>query len=262
MAPETVQTQLDGPVLTVTMDRPDRRNAFNPEMVADLTRAFRDAARDPDVRVIVLAGAGPVFSAGADLDSMRAMGQADFEDNVADALRLADLLDAVRDAPKPVVARVQGAAMGGGSGLVAASDIAVAADNTTFAFSEARIGLAPAVIAPYVLPRIGVSAARELFLTGEGFDTQRAMAIGLVARVVPESELDQAVAERVDALLQAAPGAQAAIKRLIRQVSAQSGTARDYTARTIAALRASDEGREGTTAFLERREPAWRQADE
>jgi methylglutaconyl-CoA hydratase len=253
----SIRTALDGPVARVVLSRPDRRNAFGPAMIAALTEAFVALGRDDEARVVVLSGEGPVFSAGADLEYMRAIAELDQRANVADALRLADLFSAVRDCPKPVVARVQGAAVGGGVGLVAAADIAVAADTTRFAFSEARLGIAPAVIAPYVLPRIGVTAARELFLTGEMFGAERARAVGLVSQVVPEGELDAAIADRVGELLRASPSAQAAIKRMIVHVDRHGDAAREDMARLIADLRASADGRAGLSAFLERRPPPW-----
>lgn len=273
-----IQVARAGPVLTVRLDRPEQRNAFNPAMIAELTAAFRaagqlaePAAAAPDggagdaaagggpPRVVVLSGAGDIFSAGADLGWMRSMAAYAFDENVADALRLADLFTAIRECRLPVVARVQGAAMGGGSGLVAACDVAVAADDAQFAFSEARLGIVPAVISPYVIPKIGVAAATELFLTGERFDAARARSIGLVSRVVPAADLDAAVAERVEALCAAGPDAQAAIKQLIPFVASTGDpvSAREYTAHLIADRRASDEGREGMAAFLERRRARW-----
>lgn len=267
MSQPTLTLRREGPLVRVTMARPESRNAFNPAMIAELTQAFTDltaAATEDDPsgegpRVVLLSGEGRVFSAGADLEWMRSMAGYALEDNLADATRLAALFRAIRDCPLPVLARVQGAAMGGGSGLVAACDIAVAAEGTVFAFSEARLGIVPAVISPFVLPKIGSGAARELFLTGERFDARRALAIGLINRVVPESELDAAIAERLSALLAAAPGAQSAIKRLIPYVASEgdSPASRAFTARLIADRRASREGQEGMAAFLERRPPSW-----
>jgi methylglutaconyl-CoA hydratase len=258
MDEERLRVEVVGPVATVTMARPEQRNALGPELIAELTAAFRRLGSQDGVRVVVLAGEGKVFSAGADLDYMRRMGEAGSAENVADALRVEALFRAVRDCPRPVVARVQGAAMGGGVGLVAASDIAVAADDAVFAFSEARLGLVPAVISPFVVPRIGLSAARELFLTGERFDAARARELGLVSRVVPAAELDEAVDERVEALLASAPGSQATIKRLLRFLETQPpDERRSYTAHLIAARRASEEGRAGTSAFLAGEPPPW-----
>jgi methylglutaconyl-CoA hydratase len=252
-----VRVTRDGAVASVRMARPEQRNAFNPAMIAELTDVFRSFGGDDGVRVIVLSGEGSVFCAGADIDYMRTIGSFGHDENVADARRLGELFLAIRECPRPVVARVHGAAMGGGVGLVADCDLAVAAAGTRFAFSEARLGIVPAVIAPFVVPRIGVSAAQELFLTGERFDTERALAIGLVARVVPEDRLDGAVAERVASLLAGGPGAQATIKRLLAVVAGRDPALLDFTARLIAERRASPEAREGLSAFLERRRPDW-----
>jgi methylglutaconyl-CoA hydratase len=253
----TIRVERSAVVARVVLARPEVRNAFNAAMIAELTAAFGQLGSEPSIRAIVLAGDGPAFSAGADLEWMRAAAAGSEADNVADALRLADLLAAIRDCPKPVVARVHRAALGGGSGLVAAADITVADDAAVFGFTEARLGLVPAVISPFVLPRIGVAAARELFLTGEVFDAPRAVAIGLIAKAVPEAELDAAVAERVEAILRAGPESQAVVKELIRDVWEHPETARQRTAARIAARRASAEGQEGMRAFLERRPPAW-----
>jgi len=246
----------EGPVARLVLARPERRNALDAALIADLTAAVEDLAGRADTRVVVLAGDGPAFCAGADILYMRSMADSDHAANVADARRLAALFRAVRDCPKPVVARVHGAALGGGLGLVAASDIAIAADTTVFGFTEVRLGILPAVIAPFVVPRIGLAAARELFLTGERFGSAHARQIGLVARVVPEGGLDTAVAERVDELLLAGPGAQAAVKRLLAAME-PSAEVSDLAAELIAQARASREGREGLEAFLERRPPGW-----
>lgn len=248
-------------VATLTLTRPAVHNALNPEMIAALTDACTRLGDDPTVRVIVLAGEGKSFCAGADVEYMRSIAHYGEDENVADALRLAGLYTAIQECPKPVVARVQGAAFGGGAGLVAAADIAVASDDAVLGFTEAMLGIIPAVISPFVLGKIGPGAARELFLTGERFGAARAYELGLVQRVVPAAELDTAVAERVDKLLAAAPGAQAAIKILLPQVLYHTPTAaRTVTAHAIAARRASAEGQEGLQAFLEKRIPQWRNA--
>lgn len=260
MAPSTLQIHRKGPAVWVLMDRATQRNAFNPTMIAELTEAFRSLAHDSGgARVAVLAGEGDIFSAGADVDWMRSMGGLGLEANVADANRLADLFQSIRDCPLPVVARAQGAAMGGGAGLVAACDLAVAAEGTRFAFSEARLGIVPAVISPFVLSKVNPGPGREYFLTGETFDAARALQIGLISRVATTDGLDDAVEERVAALLAGGPEAQAAIKRLVPAVLAANSPAamRDATTRLIAERRASAEGREGLTAFLERRRPDW-----
>ena len=256
---EPVTLHQAGPVLTVTLNRPELHNALNPALIAGLTHAFAERAQAPDVRVVVLTGSGRSFCAGADLAAMRAAADYTFEENVADGGAIFDLMLAIDRCPRPVIARVNGPAIGGGVGLVCCCDIVMAVERAVFAFSETRLGIVPAVISPFVLARIGPSAARELFLTGERFDAHHAQAIGLVGHVVAEAELDTAVAERVGQLLQAAPGAQTAAKGLIRAVAFQpKESLRETTAATIAARRASDEGREGMSAFLEKRNPWWR----
>lgn len=251
----------DGALATVRMSRPERHNAFDEALIEQLTLAFEELGRDPSVRVIVLAGEGKSFSAGADLDWMRRAAEYGAEENRADARRLAAMLKAVDECPKPVVARVQGAALGGGTGLVAACDIAIATERARFGTTEVRFGLLPAVISPFVLRAIGPRQARRLFLTGEHIDAQRALAIGLVHEVVGESELDARVAAVVDLLLEGGPEAQAASKELTRLVLSmpQGGSIlTEATCAAIAARRASAEGREGIRAFLEKREPGWR----
>lgn len=257
---QAVITSLKDSVLTVSLNRPEQHNAMNPAIMSGLTHVFGELPGRDDVRVVVLTGNGRSFCAGADLAFMRAAADYTFEQNVADGQAIFDLMMAVDSCPQPVVGRINGAAIGGGAGLVSCCDIVVASERATFAFSEARLGIVPAVISPFVLSRIGPSHARELFLTGERFDARRAQAIGLVHHVVAESELDAAVADRVAQLRQAAPGAQATIKELIRAVAYQlKDSARDYTAETIARRRASDEGREGMSAFLEKRKPWWQE---
>ena len=255
-----VTEELTAGVLTVTLNRPDQHNAMNPAIMAELTRIFGGLPARPDVRVVVLTGRGRSFCAGADLAFMRAAADYTFSQNVADGQAIFDLMLAVDHCPQPDVGRVNGAAIGGGAGLVSCCDIVVAVERATFAFSEVRLGIVPAVISPFVLARIGPGHARELFLTGERFDARRAQAVGLVNHVVAEEELDTAVAGRVAQLLQAAPGAQAAIKELIHTVAWRpKESVRAYTAETIARRRASDDGREGMSAFLEKRKPRWQE---
>lgn len=251
----------DGPVATVTMNRPEVHNAFDEALIEALGRTFLELALEPEVRVIVLEGAGRSFSAGADVGWMRRAAGYGEEENRADARRLAAMLKAIDECPKPVVARVQGAALGGGTGLVAACDIAIAAERASFGTTEVRLGLAAAVISPFVLRAIGPRQARRYFLTGERIDAQRALAIGLVHEVVPEDELDARVAAVVGLLLEGGPEAQAASKELVRIVLGmpQGGSLlTEATVGVIAARRASAEGREGLQAFLEKRPPAWR----
>src|ERR687893_2710121 len=183
----------EGPVTTVALARPEARNALNAALIGEITRCFEELAEDEGVRVVVLTGEGPTFCAGADVGYMRETAGLSYEENLEEARRLADMFLAVDVLPKPVVARVRGVAIGGGVGLVSAADVAVAEEGTRFAFSEVRLGIAPATIAPFVVRKIGYSHARALFLTGERFDTGRAREVGLVHEVVPEAELDAAV---------------------------------------------------------------------
>ncbi len=257
--PSLLSVTHDGPVARVFLDRPEVHNAFNDGLIDALVEAFGALEREASVRVVVLGGRGRSFCAGADLAWMRSMAHYGDEENVRDARRLAGLFDRIDRFSKPVVGRIHGAAIGGGTGLVAVCDVPIAAARARFAFSEVRLGMAPAVISPFLVARIGAAAARELFLTGARFDARRALAIGLVNRVEPdEAALDAAVAETVEALLQGAPEAQAACKQLARTVG---GLARqeafEQTASLIARLRAAPEGQEGMTAFLEGRRPAW-----
>jgi methylglutaconyl-CoA hydratase len=255
---ERLQLELDGPVARVWLDRPELRNAFDGLMVSELRKVLFDLRSQDDVRVIVLGGRGPTFCAGADLQWMKAMASFTRQENLREAQSLADLFFTVYESPKPVVARVHGAALGGGAGLVAACDIPVAALGTQFGFSEVRLGIIPAVISPYVLPKIGVSAARELLLTGERFEAVRALEIGLVRAAVPEADLDAAVEGRVQELLKAGPRAIAEVKALIREVAwRRVEDVQRYTVERIADLRVSPEGQEGMRAFLEKRKPSW-----
>lgn len=259
--PERLQLETVRGVARVWLNRPEVRNAFDGRMVTELRAVLDDLAASDSVRVVVLGGRGTVFSAGADLEWMKKLAAFAREDNVREASEMADLFFALHVCSKPVVARVQGAAFGGGAGLVAACDIAVAAEGTRFGFTEVRLGLIPAVISPYVLMKIGESATRELFLTGEGFDAEKAREIGLVRTVVPEADLDDAIDGRVRELLQAGPRALTEAKALLREVAGRRAEdVRRETVERIAAIRASPEGQEGLRAFLEKRRPGW--ADE
>lgn len=250
--------ELQNGVLRAALNRPEVHNAMSPEMIDALTAVFRSLPGREDVRVVVLTGEGRSFCAGADLAFMRAASDYSFEQNVADGEAIFDLMQAVDDCPKPVIGRINGAAIGGGVGLVSCCDIVIASDRVRFGLSEVRLGILPAVISPFVLAKIGEANGRELFLTGERFDAYHAQRIGLVQHVVPHEQLDERVDERVEQLLQAAPGAQAAAKELIQFVAKRpKHETRHYTAQLIAQRRASDEGREGMSAFLEKRKPAW-----
>lgn len=248
-----------GKVATVRLNRPDKHNAFDEHLIAELTQAFRALAGDAAVRVVVLAANGPSFSAGADLDWMKRMSAMGRAANERDALALADLMEAIDRCPRPVVGLVQGAAFGGGVGLVACCDIAIATSSASFCLSEVRLGLIPAVISPYVAAAIGPRACRRYFLTAEKFDAATAARLGLVHRVVEPEALEAARAETLKHLSSGGPAAQAAAKDLIRRVAFASvdDDLRRDTARRIADARASDEGKEGIAAFLEKRKPSW-----
>jgi len=248
----------EGAVEYLSLNRPDLRNALN-EVVLDELHRWADGLRDDtSVRVAVLAGSGRHFCAGADIEWMRRMGAAAESDNIADAERLSSTFHALDTLPVPLIGRVHGAAIGGGMGLAAVCDMVVAADDAQFAFSEVRLGILPAAISPFVLAKIGGSAARELFLTGSRFTATRACQLGLVHRVVPQAELDQVVSGWITDLMAGAPGAISHAKRLIRTVAGRRyEDVASFTSGAIAEQRMSPEGREGLSAFLEKRAPAW-----
>ena len=252
----------DGAVARLRLERPQLHNAFDAALVAALTDALARLGADPQVRVVVLEGAGALFSAGADLNWMRGMAAASEAENRDDALALARLLRTLDGLPKPTIARVHGAAFGGGVGLVAAGDIAIGVPEARFGLTESRLGLLPAVISPYVMAAIGSRHARRYFASAEIFDAAEAMHIGLLHEVADASALDGAVQRQVDLLLKAGPMAAASAKLLVRDVAA-GGDAEaidQANAALIARLRVSDEGQEGIGAFLEKRKPAWNQA--
>jgi methylglutaconyl-CoA hydratase len=262
MAYTFLTTTRDGGVERLTLNRPDVRNAFNQHVIAELTTwadATRDAARRGDARVVVLAGAGRTFCAGADAAWMADSVGCSEEENVRDATAMSRMFAAIDALPLPVVGRVHGAALGGGAGLAAVCDIVVCSDETVFGFTETKLGIIPAVISPFALAKIGRSAARELFLTGARFPAARAKEIGLAHAVVPLADLDAAVDAYVTELLTAGPEAIAAAKALIPQVAPLPiEDARAITSAAIAARRVSSEGQEGLRAFLEKRAPRWR----
>ena len=242
-----LRIERDGHVLRVTIAKPERRNAFDAALIAELTAAFADIG---DARVVVLAGDGPSFCAGADVEWQRASIDLTYDENVEDALLLYRMLEAIDRCSAPVVGRVQGYALGGGSGLVACTDVAIAAPDAVFGFSEVKLGIIPAVISPFVLPRIE-QHARRYFLTGERFDAETALRIGLVHEVA--TDLDAAVERVVGELLTSAPEATRAAKELVRERPAP-----EETARIAARLRSGEEGQEGLRAFLDKRTPSWR----
>jgi len=245
---QALRVEQDGDLLRVTMARPERRNAFDAELIAELTEAFETVG--DDVRAVLLAGDGESFSAGADVDWMRNSIELSYEENVADARRLRKMLETIDSCPAPVVTRVHGHALGGGCGLVACSDIVIAAPDTQFAFSEVKLGIIPAVISPYALAKIGASAARRYFVTGERFDAATALRIGLVHEVA--ADLDAAVSAIVAELRTAGPEAARHAKKLVLERPDGLGTER-----RIAQRRTSDEGQEGLRAFLEKRGASW-----
>ena len=246
---QALRVERDGDLLHVTMARPERRNAFDAELIQELSEAFSDVG--DEVRGVLLAGEGKSFSAGADVEWMRSSVELSYEENVADARRLRMMLEAIDSCPAPVVTRVQGHALGGGCGLVACSDIAVAAHDAVFAFSEVKLGIIPAVISPFALAKIGPSAARRYFVTGEKFDAETALRIGLVQGVA--EDLDGAVDAIVGELRSAGPEAARHAKKLVLERPDGLGTDR-----RIAQRRTSDEGQEGLRAFLEKRDPSWK----
>jgi methylglutaconyl-CoA hydratase len=251
---ETLRVERDSGILTVNLARPDVRNAFNAKLIHELIVVFSSVP--DDTRVVILQGDGPVFCAGADLQMMQEMGTYTLDQNITDARVMAKVFDTVDRCPVPVVARVHGAAMGGGLGLVACADIAIADEEAKFALSEVKLGLAPAVISPYVIAKIGTGHARRYFTTAEVFDGRVAKQIGLVHEAVDNEHLDDQVMLVVDAIRANAPRAVRAAKRLIRDV-AGPGDALAMTTQLIAELRVSAEGQEGLKAFLAKRKPSW-----
>lgn len=255
----SLDIQRQGAVARVFLNRPDVRNAFNDEVIAELSAAFTDLGADASLRAIVLGGHGKAFCAGADLSWMRAMADYSWEENRADAQALADMMWAVYSCPVPVVGRVQGDCYAGGVGLAAVCDVLVASDVAAFCLSEAKLGLLPGTISPYVIRAMGEQAARRYFVTAERFSAARAQALGFVHEVCALDALDAKVDEIVASLVDNGPMATRACKRLVQDVAGMPLTAalRQDTARRIADIRASDEGREGVQAFLNKRKPSW-----
>ena len=255
-----LQTDSRG-VATLTLNRPEKHNAFDDVLIAELTAKLTQLNNDKNVRIVILTGAGKSFSAGADLNWMRSMAKFSEAENIEDALKLAELMDVLNTLRKPTIARVNGAVFGGGVGLVACCDIAIAADTAKFSLSEVRLGLVPSVISPYVIAAIGEHQARRYFLTAEPISAQQAQHIGLVHEVAPTDKMDEAVGKDVDLLLKAGPKALSACKELIAVNAAASISSqralKQKTAQLIAQLRVSEEGQEGLSAFLEKRRPAW-----
>lgn len=257
-AANNVVRSQDGPVLQVVLNRPEVHNAFNRQLIAELTSVFLELKRRNDIRVVVLTGSGNSFCAGADLSAVEEVTARGFDLNLTDGQAIFDLMMAVDNCPVPVVGKINGPAFGGGIGLVSSCDIAVAVKDAIFGFSEVRIGLIPAVISPFVIAKIGESRARELFLTGERFSANYAHAIGLIHHVVVESDLDNKVAEIISQLRMAAPGAQKDAKRLIERVTGRpKAETRGFTTDLFARRWNNKESAEGIQAFLEKRNPNW-----
>lgn len=255
---ETLEVVPEGRVLHVRLNRPDVRNAFNGAVVSELSTAFRAIDNDADVHVVVLSGKGKSFSAGADLAWMKEQAELPAAENERSAAEMAHMFLDIAHCSKPVVARIHGHALGGGSGLTAAVDCAIATENTVFGLTEVKLGIVPAVISPFVVQKIGVGCARTLFLTGERFDGREAQRIGLVHRAVPADSLDYEIERVVDELLTSGPRAVASAKGLVRAIRGKSlEEAIPITSRWIAELRATPEAKEGMSAFLEKRKASW-----
>ena len=259
MSYETLEVLRDGGVATLWMNRPEVHNAFNAQLIADISAACRALDADPSVRVVVLAGRGKSFSAGADLNWMKAAGEAGEAENFADAMKLAGMLRTLAEMSKPTIARVHGAALGGGMGLASACDICIAGERALFATSEVKFGIIPSAISPYVIRAIGERQAYRYFQTAERIDARRAAELGLAHEAVASDALDAKVKEVVDALLLGGPKSQSAAKELIRAVANRplSDAVVEDTARRIASLRVTPEAREGLDAFLSKRPAAW-----
>lgn len=257
---EHLKIEYEEAIATIALARSDVRNALNAGLIEEITRSMEELAEDDDVRVVVLTGEGDYFCAGADIGYMRDTAEFSYEENQQDARKLATMFGAIEECPKPVVAGVKGAAIGGGVGLVAAADVVVVEQGTVFAFTEVRLGISPATIAPFVLRKIGYSHAQALFLTGERFGATKAREIGLVHQLADEKKLGEAVQDKVEGILAGGPEALAATKVLLRELrEATHGEATEITAQRIAELRTGEEGQEGLAAFLEKRKPAWRE---
>jgi methylglutaconyl-CoA hydratase len=257
---QSLQLEFHSGCATVWLNRPERHNAFDQGLVDELTRCLMLLSQDSAVRVIVLAGRGRNFCAGADLAWMQQQALASFDANLEDARRLASMLRALAQAPQPTVARVQGVALGGGLGLIAACDIAIASRETSFGTTEVRLGLTPSTIAPYVIAAIGERAARRYFLTGERFDTDEALRIGLIHEIADAAALDTRLEQLLEALRAAGPQAQAHCKRLLASLRGHDAfepQVLEQTARSIAEVRSGEEAREGIAAFFAKRKPGW-----
>ena len=262
MGYNTIKVESTDSILKITLNRPHVRNAFNMEMIEELMEVFTKAKDDPEVRIILLTGEGSAFCAGADLNWMKDVMHSNFEENFKEVWRLGELLHLMYSIPKPLLGRINGPAIGGGTGLTSVCDIAVASDKAIFSFSEVTIGLVPADISPYIIRKCGEAKTREYFLTGKRLSAQEAMEAHLVNKVVPHEELDDAINEYISYIKKAGPNAIAVCKDLLEKVPLMDfSRARDYTAYVLARLRMGKEAQEGMEAFLEKRKPEWRKDD-
>jgi len=254
----TVKYEKQNRVARVTFNRPEIHNAFNSTVITEMQQVFDEIGKDEGIRVVVLTGAGKSFCGGADLNWMRSVVNQSFEQNLAESNALAELFHAMYSCKRPVIGRINGAAIGGGTGFVAVCDIAIAAQSAVFSFSEVKIGVVPACIGPYVIKKIGEGKTRELFITGERMKAERAHEVGLVNRVVDDDQLDSEVDKLTESVLSSGPQAVMTAKKLVSEVPAMTPEQfKPYTAEMIARLRISDEGQEGMDAFLNKRKPRW-----
>ena len=260
MSYKTIKISNTDRVMTVSLDRPDVRNAFNPEMIAELTKVFVSVSQRSDIAAVVLRGEGRAFCSGADLNYMKWMARFSYAENAVDSQALYEMFWALRLCPQPVIGRIHGYAMGGALGLIALCDVAAAVEGTKFCFSEVKLGLVPAVISPFVLQKMNKSAARDLMLTGEIFDTQTALQSGLLRYAGTEETVDEFISKRIKAICQNGPEAVRATKNLITTIEAAQDWSiwRDLTTHVIAERRVSVEGQEGLKAFFEKRSPDWK----
>lgn len=255
---QTITFKIENQIARIFLNRPEIHNAFNDVMILELSEVFKKISEDEKIRVAVLTGNGQSFCAGADLNWMKKVIDFSYEENLKESLQLAELFYLMYTLPQPTIARVNGAAIGGGAGLVAVCDLVIASEKAKFSLSEVKLGLVPACISPYVLRRVGERVARELFLTGERIDACKALEFGLVNQVVPDDKLDEAVDERIKQLLSSGPKALAMCKDLLQKIPGMGFEEfKRYTAEVIAKLRISEEGQEGMNAFLEKRKPKW-----
>lgn len=255
---KTIKYSIQNKIAWITLNRPEIHNAFNETMIGELLELYKEIGKMPDVRVVVITGAGKSFCAGADLNWMGGVIKYSYEQNLNESLQLAELFYTMYSLPKPTIAMVNGAAIGGGAGMVAVNDFVIASDQAKFSFSEVKLGLVPACISPYVIRRVGENRSRELFLSGERIDAQKAFNFGFVTQVVAPDQLEAAINKLTDQLLSSGPNALAICKDLLEKVPQISlEQAKTYTAEAIAKLRVSDEGQEGMKAFFEKRKPKW-----